>query len=1153
MDPLLADFVTDFTAVLANAVVEGVGPRLRKVFAVPEQMDAIERCLKAGMVAFLDKALEQEPGQNGQLRAICQTFFRSEEFGKQLSPLLKGNKIELDELEYLFEEAGYSAENLPALDLGELFDVFEEAFLEAAIEEPELQGVIQTGQAVKQTGELRKQTARQEQIAEDVHEIRRANVDGPRSKAKALRGAYLNHVYESCRYLSLSSLDVKVAGGGENRLELAAVYTAMLAERPHSGMLKYYWASVRPTETSVKLSMSDQGKPSETIGLPYQVRQWVSGDGAIPYRLSRMQTRNGPFDSSSELDFSRIVWGLPALGLLNSHSRLVLLGDPGSGKSTFVKLVALCLAGQALAHKKVNLRLLTSPIPHRSGEQMYAQEWDLPELIPILIEAQEYALYLVEGDRQNNGTAGIWDFIETRLGQDALRDFAVDLQSELMVQGGLLLIDGLDEVPPSDRLRVRILEHVTKFATVFPDCRIVLTCRTYAHEKGQWVPPEFEVFKLAPFGEGQIRHFIDRWYAHVGPLRGLNLSDGQARADLLKRAVLGDDRLRALAKTPLLLTLTASLHAWGGGNLPEDREQLYTNMTDLLLDSWERSKLRLGPDGKPKLTQPSLAEWLKADKKELRKALNELAFEIHKGDTASGESADIQERDLIQKLLNVSRNSDVNPVKLADFLSQRAGLILAKGEGVYSFPHRTFQEYLAACHLSDIGFPGELANLGRSDPERWREVVLLAGAKAGRGTTYALFALVKALCFRESKHSKAAVEDLWGAHLAGQLLVESADLYKINEGDEPEFDRVRKWLVHIVEKERLDFHERVLAANNLARLGDPRAGVGLDSESGLPHIEWCVVPAGPFVMGSDCITPFDGHPVSGDSFREHLLQIRRHEGPEHRLDIPYAFWIARYPVTVEQMQAFATAHGKSMQTYWDAAFEEKKVIDGTRRWLFICDDWELKDFCLPNHPVVGVTWFDAWEFASWITNEMRQAGALPAKYVVRLPTEAEWEKAVRGGLKVPDVPLVETKLQLDHETKSLRENPRCASVYPWGEEFEPDLAAFGRTSLTSTIPVGCFPRGASPYGCLDMMGNVWEWTLDIRRPYPYRPDYAMAGQDSESERAMRGGAFSSLAIIRCTSRAGQPPSVGDYDTGFRLVVGPDVPEARLVSNDGTEG
>jgi formylglycine-generating enzyme required for sulfatase activity len=92
------------------------------------------------------------------------------------------------------------------------------------------------------------------------------------------------------------------------------------------------------------------------------------------------------------------------------------------------------------------------------------------------------------------------------------------------------------------------------------------------------------------------------------------------------------------------------------------------------------------------------------------------------------------------------------------------------------------------------------------------------------------------------------------------------------------------------------------------------------------------------------------------------------------------------------------------------------------------------------HPVTNVSWFQAESYCRWVNK--------------RLPSEAEWEKAARG----PD-----------------------GFIYPWGNQFESDRA---NLLTTGTRPVGSFPRGASPYGVQDMIGNAWEWTADWYLPYP---------------------------------------------------------------------
>ena len=291
-------------------------------------------------------------------------------------------------------------------------------------------------------------------------------------------------------------------------------------------------------------------------------------------------------------------------------------------------------------------------------------------------------------------------------------------------------------MPEAGELRTQIKNAVEDFAAVYFNCRFIITSRTYAYQKQDWKLKDFHEAVLAAFTKNQIKNFIDRWYEHIANLRKRQKGFYSDQASLLKGAILKNDRLLDLARRPLLLTLMAGLHAWRSGKLPDKREELYCETVDLLLDRWERPKIVKDSFGN--VSQQSLAEWLKVDKEKVHALLNELVFKVHAGQTDPQGTADIPEGEIITGLMRLSPNSEINPVKLVDFLSQRSGILVPRGVGVYAFPHRTFQEYMAACYLTDHDYPERLAGLVREDANRWREATLLAAAKAAKGAEFAV-------------------------------------------------------------------------------------------------------------------------------------------------------------------------------------------------------------------------------------------------------------------------------------------------------------------------------------------------------------------------------------------------------------------------------
>lgn len=203
------------------------------------------------------------------------------------------------------------------------------------------------------------------------------------------------------------------------------------------------------------------------------------------------------------------------------------------------------------------------------------------------------------------------------------------------------------------------------------------------------------------------------------------------------------------------------------------------------------------------------------------------------------------------------------------------------------------------------------------------------------------------------------------------------------------------------------------------------------------------------------------------------------ETPVHTVELA-AYWIATYPVTNAEYRAFLhhTGHPGRPTTWYLGAYPHERS----------------------NHPVAGVRPEEADAYAAWLSNV--------TGHPWRLPSEAEWEYAAKGPQGL---------------------------AFPWGDTFDPAAANTRETGIHTTTPVGAFPAGRSPFGALDMGGNVEEFVADTYRPYPGGSFVADHLVESIGQyRVARGGSFSRFGdLTRTRRRHGAFPGPL-YPVGFRL-------------------
>ena len=458
-------------------------------------------------------------------------------------------------------------------------------------------------------------------------------------------------------------------------------------------------------------------------------------------------------------------------------------------------------------------------------------------LLPVRVILRDYA---ARGLNRLEGVQSLWQFIVDELacekvGGHSLAPFTPILEQILTDKGGILLLDGLDEVPDANLWREQLREQIHDLVRKFPEARVLVTSRPYAYDRPEWKLRDFTQLTLLDFSDWQIRYCVTQRYGYLGQHGNTDYGVTQAERDShdLIDQIMARPHLLELARRPLLLSLIISLHHWSGrGTLPINREELYHQAVDLLLERWQKRKAIevVDQEGSGELTS-----LLGIERDQLRQVLSKIAYAVHREQPRLRGTADIRAGQLAMALyeaMDQRARKEIGQERIINYIRDRAGLLeewssQVRNKEVYRLVHRTFQEYLAGCYLleqDDEDFAELAAKLGRLDPERWRESLLLAGL---RGRDADAWDLVTELVDKQLPDSNSVIknESWWGAFLAGQLVFEKQLHHNTPQRRRAQLELLINWLALLIEKGALPVGDRAEAGNMLAIWGDPRQGV----------------------------------------------------------------------------------------------------------------------------------------------------------------------------------------------------------------------------------------------------------------------------------------------------------------------------------------
>jgi len=585
------------------------------------------------------------------------------------------------------------------------------------------------------------------------------------------------------------------------------------------------------------------------------------------------------------------------------HRGVLLLGDPGAGKTT--------------------------------GARQYCwrvlQEADLPKALGLPARTLPVFLRLRNLTGQHLAQ-GLSAFIADGVAAPSLPPNLAQPGPDLLARPGVLWIfDGLDEVV-SEAARVKVCGWIKQALADRPEDYFLVTSRYQGYQGRVDLGPAFCQFHVKPLNPEQVAAFVDHWYRAVcRKLHGAGeateeLAKGfiDSLLKLLQEPAYRIGRLRELPANPLMLTILCVVHHQDR-NLPRRRADLYAKCVRVLVEHW-RQEMResqgvagFDPEGAEGVLA-TVAWWLHAEEGRTSRTLAEL------GEVAAKALADVAP----------SANLGQDGVEFIRRMRDESGILAMWGAGQCGFLHLTFQEYLAGWHAAREGQAEALVKqVGQS---WWREAILVAVAVGSRDFSQKFFAALlgtDALA-REGAFVDQCLEEARYPVLEPFL----AALREPGATPERQLDLLRRMkpfthpdlLAACRELVRAKHDELAALAREILERAGKKVERGLFEVSGEPElliatpaeIAFVRIRAGEFRLGT---------PRGRDPDWTQTRQVR----------ISSDFWLAKYPVTNQEYQRFLEANPKVKPP----------------------ELWSNSRFNEPQQPVVGVSWHDAQAFCQW--------------------------------------------------------------------------------------------------------------------------------------------------------------------------------------------